>query len=86
MARGIARVGDTISHGGSITSGSGNVLTNGRGTARIGDSVVCSIHGAQAIASGSGTDLANGRGVARIGDSITCGATITSASGNALAN
>lgn len=75
-----ARLGDSISHGGSITGASPDVYCNGIRVARLGDSVLCALHGPQSISSSSGTVFANGIGVARVGDSITCGATITSGS------
>lgn len=78
----MARIGDGISHGGEIVEGSGNVFCNGIGVARVGDAVVCLLHGAQSIAGGSTTVFCNGKGVARIGDSITCGAVISTGSPN----
>jgi len=76
----IARIGDTISHGGSIISSSENCATNERGIARIGDTVICDIHGTQTIIGGSNNVECNGLSIARIGDLISCGATITSGS------
>lgn len=81
----VARVGDSISHGGGIIQGSPNVFTNGIPTARLGDAVECAIHGLQTITSASTTVRANSKGVARIGDSISCGAVITSGSPNVKA-
>jgi uncharacterized Zn-binding protein involved in type VI secretion len=75
-----ARVTDTISHGGPIVSGSPNVLCNGLAVARLGDEVICAIHGQQSITSGSSDVLTNGIPTARVGDSISCGATIVSGS------
>jgi len=84
-AKRVARINDTISHGGEIIEGSPTVSTNSRKVARLGDQVQCDVHGLQTITSASLTVKANGRGVARLGDSISCGATITSASSNVLA-
>ena len=81
----VARVGDSISHGGEITGGSPNVFTNAIATARLGDPVECAIHGAQTIVTASSTVIANGVGVARQGDLISCGATITEGSPNTFA-
>jgi uncharacterized Zn-binding protein involved in type VI secretion len=75
-----ARIGDSISHGGSITEGSTDVLTNGAGQARVGDAVTCTLHGAQTITDGSSTVFVNGRKAARVGDPISCGAVIISGS------
>ena len=76
----IARIGDTISHGGSITSGSDRWKCEGRKIARVGDSVLCSIHGPVTITSGSAVHKTDGRKTARVGSSCSCGATVTSGS------
>lgn len=83
-----ARVGDTISHGGSITSGALKVQTNGLAAARLGDAVSCDIHGAQTIDSGSANVVCEGAPRARVGDVTTCTppATITSGSANVEIN
>lgn len=44
-----ARIGDSISHGGAIIEGSGNVFAEGLGVARMGDKVYCSEHELQTI-------------------------------------
>lgn len=80
MTQKISRLGDTSTHGGSVTSASPDVYCNGIRVARESDSFSCPIHGSQTIASGSSTVFANGREVARIGDPITCGATLSSGS------
>lgn len=79
-----ARIGDAISHGGSIVQGSDNVFAEKIGVARIGDAVWCAIHEAQVIVSGSGSVFTNGRGTARVGDMISCGATITTGANSVL--
>lgn len=76
----VARLGDAISHGGTIVQGSPNFFCDGRPVARLGDTVICALHGPQKIVSASGKVFANNRGVARIGDSISCGATIVTGS------
>lgn len=82
----VARIGDQISHGGSITGGSSKVKANGVGVARVGDPVYCNIHGPQTIVSGSSKVKADGQAVARVGDSISCGAIIVSGSNNVFAD
>jgi uncharacterized Zn-binding protein involved in type VI secretion len=100
---GVARLGDThtgiCNHGlkccphavtGQISSASGNVNANGKGVARLGDSVVhnCPHCGTGNISSASGKVKVNGIGVARLGDSVTYpggSGTIVSASGNVFA-
>ena len=81
-----ARVGDSISHGGSIITGSHNVLTNGIPQARLGDLATCAIHGILSIVTGSPNVYANGRPIARTGDVCSCGAVIVSGSFNTHAN
>jgi len=78
--RSVARIGDPISHGGSIIQGSVTVFVNSIGVARLGDAVHCNIHGAQVISSASLTVFVNSKAVARMGDSISCGAVISSGS------
>lgn len=72
----IARIGDPISHGGSITGGSTTVTAGGAGVARVGDTVVCSTHGPQTITQGSSRVTADGQGVAYDGALVSCGATV----------
>jgi len=79
----VARLNDTIDHGGHITSGSPNALTNGLPTARVGDSAVCDIHGSVTIIEGSCITRTNGLPTARVGDKLSCGAKISSGSPNA---
>ena len=85
MGSSVARIGDKISHGGTISSGSANVFCNGIGVARIGDPVACDLHGAQTITGGSTTVFANSKRLARVGDSISCGAVITTGSPDVFA-
>ncbi|YCI82270.1 PAAR domain-containing protein [Enterobacteriaceae bacterium] len=79
-----ARLSDSISHGGAVTSGSGDVFINGISVARVGDSANCSIHGGSSVACGSGSVTINGAPAARMGDSTGCGAAISSGSGDVL--
>ena len=41
----VARVGDTGSHGGSITTGSNSIFVNSKPIARVGDIYNCPEHG-----------------------------------------
>lgn len=80
-----ARVSDSISHGGNIVSGSGDVMINSLPAAPVGiSSAACSIDGSTVVASGSGTVLINNQPAGRLSDSTACGATIVSGSGNVL--
>jgi uncharacterized Zn-binding protein involved in type VI secretion len=82
----VVRLGDAGSHGGSIVTGSPDVLTNGQPVARVGDTYACPIHGANPIATGSPDTLANGAPVARVGDVTACGATLVSGSPDTFCN
>lgn len=73
----VARIGDGLSHGGSVTGGSPDVIADGAYVARIGDTADCAVHGPVTISTGSTVMFADGKGVARVGDSCSCGATIT---------
>lgn len=82
----VARLGDVGSHGGVITTGSADVLTNGLPTARMGDVYACPIHGPNLIITGSPDVTVNSQPVARVGDQTACGATIITGSPDTLAN
>lgn len=84
-AKKVARINDSISHGGQIIEGSPTVSVNSRKVARLGDHVQCAIHGLQTIVSASTTVKANSKGVARLDDDISCGAKISTASNNTWA-
>jgi uncharacterized Zn-binding protein involved in type VI secretion len=80
----VCRIGDTGSHGGAITTASTNILSNGLGVARNGDTYVCDIHGTQSIIA-TGNVLANGLPVAVVGDEATCGSILSVGSPNVTA-
>lgn len=82
----VVRIGDPGSHGGSVTSGSPDVLANGLQVARVGDTYSCPVHGPNPITSGSPDAFANGQAVARVGDSTACGATLTDGSPDTICN
>jgi len=76
----VARIGDSISHGGSVATGSPNHKDEGSPVARLTDTAYCFIHGTVSITSGSSHTKVNGLPIARIGDSLSCGAVISSGS------
>jgi uncharacterized Zn-binding protein involved in type VI secretion len=78
--KGVARKGDTGSHGGTITTGSGKVFVNDRPMARVGDTYACPKHGNNPIISGVQTVFGEGMLAAHVGSKTACGATITSGS------
>lgn len=92
---GASRIGDICSGHGPwpprpIVSGSGDVLINGIGAARLSDALPshCSPAGCHpgTVAVGSSTVFVNGLPLARIGDAVDCGSTIASGSGDVIAN
>ncbi len=82
MTTPIARLGDTIDHGGTIITASPTWKCNSIPIARVGDEVMCFIHGLQTITTGSPAWTVDGRAMARIGSSCSCGAVINSGSPN----
>lgn len=79
MGRAFIRLGDSTSHGGTVTEASMTMRSeDGRGFARVGDAVTCPIkgHGTNAIATGDPTFILDGRLAAREGDKTECGATL----------
>ena len=92
MGKPAGRLGDIGSNHGAwhpspVISASGNVKTNGRGAARVGDALAPHVkpksppHG-RSIAAGSSTVFINGKAAARVGDAISCGGKIATGSGN----
>ena len=73
----------------ALISASSNVLINGKGAGRKGDSYAphsCDVHPSHSgnISGGSSTVLINGRMAARIGDSVSCGGTVVEGSPNVI--
>lgn len=70
-----------------LVSASSNVLVNGKGAARVGDSYAshgCLIHPPHTpvCASGSSTVFVNGKALVRVGDAVSCGGSTSQGSGN----
>lgn len=82
----IIRLGDTGSHGGSVTTASPDVWVEGQRVARVGDTYSCPEHGPNPIATGSPNTTANGQAVARVGDTTSCGATLMGGAPATLCN
>ncbi len=76
----VARLGDSSSHGGAIITSASNTTCEGHLYARVGDTLLCPIHGANPIVTGSpgftveGAHVARGNGGA--GSVTACGAII----------
>lgn len=73
----IARLGDAISHGGTIVTSASKTKAQGQLIARVGDQVNCAVHGLQTITQGSSKFICEGSNVAYVGALCSCGATIT---------
>ena len=89
--RGVSFVGATDTGHGCFpprpsTSGSGDVLVNGIGVLREGDSWAVHCCGSSCHDSvqqeGSATVFANGKALARIGDAVACGSVVAEGSDN----
>ena len=74
MAKPLIRLGDKISHGGSVVEASPYSDIDGIGIARMGDRAICSKHGPVTVASGDSTLIIDGKPAARDGDKTSCGA------------
>jgi uncharacterized Zn-binding protein involved in type VI secretion len=73
----VVRVGDSLSHGGSVTAGSPTTKSEGAPIARVGDACTCNIHGSTTISTGSPLLKDNGVAVALDGAAAACGASIS---------
>ncbi len=73
----------------ALISASSNVIINGKGAGRVGDSYAahgCVVHPSHSgtIASGSTTVFINGKPAGRIGDSVSCGGIVAEGSGDVI--
>ena len=73
----------------ALVSASSNVIINGKGAGRVGDSYAahgCIVHSPHSgiIASGSSTVFINGQAAGRIGDSVSCGGSVAEGSGDVI--
>lgn len=71
----------------ALISASNNVIINGKGAGRVGDSYAphgCIAHPSHSgnIASGSSSVFINGKAAGRIGDPVSCGGSVAEGSGN----
>lgn len=76
MAEAVARLGDTSSHGGAIVTAASKTVVEGAPVARVGDLLLCPLHGLNAIVTGSPKFFCEGAEVARGGSLCACGAAI----------
>lgn len=73
----------------ALISASSNVIINGKGAGRVGDSYAahgCVVHPSHSgtIASGSTTVFINGKPAGRIGNSVSCGGSVAEGSGDVI--
>ena len=73
----------------ALVSASGDVLINGQGAGRVGDSYAthgCVNHPGHSgvIASGSSSVFINGKAAGRIGDAVSCGGSVAQGSSNVI--
>lgn len=73
----------------ALVSASSDVIINGKGAGRVGDSYAahdCIVHPSHSgvIASGSGTVFINGKAAGRIGDPVSCGGSVAEGSSNVI--
>lgn len=73
MARMFIVVGDGLSSGGSVVTGSPFTDIDGRPMARVGDRTLCPAHGPGTIITGDATLIVDGNAAARHGDWVSCG-------------
>jgi len=77
MERPVIRIGDRTSHGGVVQTGSAAMIVDGKGVARLGDTVTCPLHSGETIInSASDVYITDGKPTARDGDTTACGATL----------
>jgi len=77
---GLARDGDPMSHGGTVSATQSSVKCNGIPVVRMDDPYDCPVHGSQVMTEASATLSAEGKKVCRVGDAAGCGATVASGS------
>lgn len=73
----------------ALVSASDNVIINGKGAGRVGDSYAphgCVAHPSHsgAIASGSSSVFINGKAAGRVGDVVSCGGAVAVGSNNVI--
>jgi len=83
MGKGVIRIGDPTSHGGTVTSATARLNIMGKDVARKGDTCSCPMpgHSGCTIAAGDPNHTIDGVPVAYEGHKTTCGATLISTIG-----
>lgn len=78
MSKGIIRLGDSTSHGGTVISVSSTMVIDGKKAALVGDLVSCPQkgHGVNPIIEGSSGWVSDGKQVAVDGCLCACGCTL----------
>ena len=73
----------------ALVSASSDVIINGKGAGRVGDSYAahgCIVHPSHSgtIASGSSSVFINGKAAGRVGDPVSCGGSVAEGSSNVI--
>lgn len=74
----VIRTGDSLSSGGTVIAGTGQIIINGAAVACVGDAVICPLpgHGPNVIAEGDEGSTYLGRAMALDGHRCQCGCTL----------
>lgn len=78
------RLGDSMTHGATLVSGSADRLVNNIPVCRLGDVVSCPIHGINQIVSVNTTTYTDNKNTVIIGAVAACGAVVITGSPNVL--
>lgn len=76
MTRPLIVKGDLTTHAGVVVGCSSESDVHGSGIARVGDLVVCPVHGPTVITTGDDDYVVGGQAAAREGDFTSCGAVL----------
>ncbi len=76
MNRSICCEGDATTHGGKVIKASGSFTIDGRRVARIGDVVLCPVHGVNSVIEGDGATLDEGIPLVLHGHHSRCGCAV----------
>ncbi|MCG8159158.1 PAAR domain-containing protein [Brenneria goodwinii] len=76
--KGIIRIGDKTTHGGTVLTGSSGVTFGGIAVACVGDRVSCPKHKVTTIIEGDSGSKINGKAIALHGHRCGCGCTLIS--------
>ncbi len=84
MGNAVARLGDSSTHGGEITTSASQTICEGQKVARVTDILNCPLHGPNPIVTGSPQFICEGQKVARTTSVTACGAQIIGGATNTV--